>query len=73
MPSSDFYSTAHLDQSCVDLSETSGQPQQIDHIGLWDLSLDNNNQPFQDATHLEIRTSEWSPIVIFDNCKKPPP
>jgi hypothetical protein len=74
MLSSDSYSTAHMDQFCVDPFETSRQSQasqQIDRVGFWDFALNNSNQPFQDTPRLEITTPKNSPAVIFDHCKKP--
>jgi hypothetical protein len=70
MLSSDPYSTAHLDNSCVDPFEISGQSHQTDHMGLWDLAFDNINQPFQDTEQLERTSPELSPVVIFDHCEK---
>jgi len=69
MLSSDPYSTAYPEISCVDPFEISGQSQQVDHMGLWDFAFDNINQPCQDTAQLERTSPELSPILIFDQSK----
>jgi hypothetical protein len=67
--SSDPYSTAYPDISCVDPFEISGQSQQIHHMGLWDFAFDNINQPCQGTARLERTSPEPSPVLIFDQSK----